>query len=605
MASFFTTLQPRYGDAQESVSPTATSSYEQSVKYWVEAAYEEGVYEQSQSPELREVGKYIEYLNGKQWGNNLPSYKSKAVDNRMIRLFWELIGMLTDIRPIAEVKASSKEPEALKQERILNDTSKAWWLNSDADLKLAMCIAYAILTTAYGKLQWNSQLNNGEGDLELVPLGPNSVLPVKAKNTLESAEAVIYKEIQSLGWFREKYPLRGYLVQPDMEYSQYEMDTTPPSHLSPLLWSNLSGAMKRTLSGAPRINASAFPMALYREFWIKDRSINDTRRNIRMGPAGTNWSYEVLPGKSLYPRGRLIAMGGREVMYDGPNPYWHGRPPFAMLRLNVVPWNLHGMSDLKAQVDLQDVINQTIAGVINILKKGLNPTFYAPKNALSESLWQQLDVSKPGEKIAYNQQVAHEPKFGSSPQVPPVVMPFLGMLFREMDQTSVAGMLNEALNKKQVPGGDSLDMMKQTKQTPVRLKGRNIEVFLRDLGGMQVVNIMQFYDVRRRIFLLGKDGVSFSDIDWDPGTMVPAGTRSEDHAKQFKFMIQPGSLLNLHRTELIMQAMRLRQMGDMSRKGLYRAIGENVDVELIEKELKEEREQLPAMPMRGGKGGKK
>ena len=81
-------------------------------------------------------------------------------------------------------------------------------------------------------------------------------------------------------------------------------------------------------------------------------------------------------------------------------------------------------------------------------------------------------------------------------------------------------------------------------------------------------NIMQFYTLPQRLAVLGKDGLTFEDFDYDPGTMVPDFIHGDDYnqlgdvtpeallrgprprydrakefLRQFTFHIAPGSLL--------------------------------------------------------------
>src|SRR5208337_1117078 len=378
--SFFPSLSPRYGiDPRTGTDdwPAAASGYDQQVRYWLEAAFEEAKYEHAQNEEVQKVTKYVDYLCGKQWPSGRPSYKAAPVNNRIWKLLWELVGLLTDIRPTFEIKNKADkiyDPHAV----VLNKTCRAWWFDTDADMKLAFIIIYAILTTGYSKLQWNEDLQAGDGDLEIVPLGPNDVLPLKAKFDIQSAQALIYQSVQPLGFFKKKFPRRAHLVEPDPSFSRYSPTPDRPGHLPAMLYDNLSPGMKRLVGNQTKTLNSTYPEALYREFWIQDWSYNESNVTVKMGRQNTNWCYEVKPGERLYPRGRLLTMGGKAVMDDGPNPYWHGKYPFGMLRMNAVPWQLLGLSDLNNWVQLQDIINNILAGVIDMIKKATNPGFYAP-----------------------------------------------------------------------------------------------------------------------------------------------------------------------------------------------------------------------------------
>src|SRR5271156_1502486 len=315
--------------------------YKRKTRYWLEAAYEEARYELAQNSEMKMLSKYIDYIAGKQWPSKRPSYRASPTDNRIWRLLWELISLLTDIRPIFEIKATKKDYD--RQANMLNKVTRSWWLGSDADLSLAMTIIYAVLGTGYAKLTWDEELRNGQGDLDLIALGPNDVLPLKPRHSLQSAQAVIYNSLRPLGWFRQRFGARGAMVMPDPGFSRYALEPGRPSHIPSFVFDALSPQMKHVVGEPGKAADSSYPQALYREFWIKDWTHNESNRPVLIGRANSNWCYTVEPRKRLYPRGRLLVTGGEQLLYDGPNPYWHGLFPFEVLRMNVVPWQFWGM----------------------------------------------------------------------------------------------------------------------------------------------------------------------------------------------------------------------------------------------------------------------
>lgn len=567
------------------------NNYRASVERWCKAAYEEAMYDNEQSEETGKMQKYIDYLIGKQWSGRQPTYKSKPVDNRIWRLFWELVSLLTDIRPIFDYRATN--PELKKQSKILNQTTRSWWLWADADQTLAHIVIYGLFGIGYGKLDWNKSLRNGEGDFDLIACGPNDVLLLKPKSKLQEAQCLIYQTVQPLGWFRTNYPLRGELVQPSEEFSTYTKKPGSPSHVAQFIFDKLSPAMKRKIGTPGTTQNSAAPMALYREFWLHDATRNTSNADVQMGPPGKKWSYIVKPKELLYPRGRLIVMGGDDehpvILEDGPNPWLHGEYPFAALRFNSVPWQWAGYSELRNWIPLQDIVNLLLAGVLNVLKKIVNPSLIYPRNAFDEATSADIDPSMPGLKLSWNQQAGSAPQYGPTPTLPPIVLSVLQQVGRELEITSGVAAVNQALTKKQVPGEGTLEKIQASQQTPVRMKGRALEVFLRDLGKMQPYNMLQMYDKKRRIMMLGpKDGTDKYDFDWNPGTMVPDGTNLIDHAKSFFFTIQPGTLLNIDRQGRKQDIYALRKNGDISRRAMYEELELGLDVDVIEKELAEE-----------------
>jgi len=275
-------------------------------------------------------------------------------------------------------------------------------------------------------------------------------------------------------------------------------------------------------------------------------------------------------------------------MDDCPNPYAHGMYPFGCLRMNPVPWTFGGLSDLRPLMSLQDIVNNILAGILDMVKKALNPVMLAPRNAIAEGLWNSLDNSMPGLRIAYNPNAAAAPFYQPTPNIPGYVMMTYDRAAAEMDRTSSGATAASAARKKQVPGAETLAELQNAQQTPVRLKGRWTEVFLRDLGKMDIYNIFQFYDKKRRFFMLGDKGITVEDSDQSPNSMVPHGSTVEDHAKNFAFFIRPGTLLNLDKAQRAMTVLALRRQGDIDRSTMYDELEMGVDVGMIEKNLEAE-----------------
>ena len=168
---------------------------------------------------------------------------------------------------------------------------------------MAMAIVYGLLCQGYLKLGWNEELKMGMGDLEVTPLGPNDVLPLKARTNLQQAECVVYRTVQSVGWFQRKFPLRGHLVKPDPNYSSFSMggQQNRPAYFAQSLWDSISPQMRRVIGVEQHVRGSVYPMALYREFWFKDYTRNTSNKTVFMGRYKSSWGYDVQPGQLLYP----------------------------------------------------------------------------------------------------------------------------------------------------------------------------------------------------------------------------------------------------------------------------------------------------------------
>lgn len=570
--------------------PLSISDHDKEVGGWCQAVFEEAKDELERYEEIVNIDRNINYLMGKQWVERRPSYKSAPVSNRLWTNLTQLVSYLTDIRQSFEVKANNHLYD--NHAKVLNNLVRNWFFNEDIDMTIAMIIIHSALTIGYGRLVWNPELKNGEGELELTACGAMDVIPIRPGHSLQRSLGVIYRAPKPLSWFRDRYPTKGFAVPIDREYSQF-MATSASSSAGQGMWGRawqvLSPQMRRLFGqSASQYRESVIPMALYREFWIRDEQKNTSDRDVYVGDIDKEYGYIVRPGQRLYPRGRLICMGGPVVLYDGPNPFWHGQFPFSALRLNRVPWQWPGVSEFRNQIPLQDIMNNILAGILDSVKKAVNPPLLAPDNAFGQAVKRNLDPNMPGAKVFYSPASIASPQYAAPPVLPSFV--FQTMLYAQQELDAQSGFidLGSVSRKGIIPAADTLEQMKEGQQTLVRLKVRYIESFLKDLGHQFVPNAFQFYSMKRRIQILGGDGITFEDYDYDPGKMVPSGVPAEEHWRSFQFMIQPGSLLKSSRQPMQALFVGLRRQGDLDRDNLLEALDLGGMKESIRKGLEKE-----------------
>jgi hypothetical protein len=176
---------------------------------------------------------------------------------------------------------------------------------------------------------------------------------------------------------------------------------------------------------------------------------------------------------------------------------------------------------------------------------------------------------------------------------------------KEQDMTSGASAINQSLQKKQVPGGDSLEMILNSRSIPVRYMGRGLYSFLTDTGTQVASNIMQFSTSKSRIAKFGTKGLTDADFEQPFGQWfsMAKGMEPEQFVRQAVFSIRKGSLLAIEKNEEVQIAFSMVKMGVLSRKALYRKLGiPTAEQERIEKELLEEAKEKIALAQAAGAG---
>lgn len=608
---------PEVRPKPEDLAFAAKREYYRQLNYWCDCAEEEGLALQQDVPELREIQGALDYLVGMQWKDQMPSYRAKPVSNEFLTMFWESVGLLTDIRPIFHIKDIATDGQYSETASVLNRMATAWATSAKFERTFAFCIMYGMLTSAPCKLYWDPFAKGTSGDpddydITMEALAPSSVIRLGPGGwDIQQDECVIYRKMRTLDWIKRAYPTMGKYVEPEMEKSKYSIDVqSPHGGVQPQFYPPLSAGMKRLL-GMPEKQSieSVYPSAEVQEFWRNDDAINESGREKLMGPPTAGWSYIVKPGQKLYPRGRVFVRSNGVILYDQPNPYFHRKKPFSVLALYGVPWQQYAMSVVQPWMKQQDILNQMMAGVLQTIKKAVNPALMAPKSAINPAAMKAIDSSKPGLKITYGQNAPTPPSWQQPPNLPTYVLQTYSMILQSMKQNSGAAAVGDAMSKKQVPAGDSLEKISFAKNTPIRFMGRNAEGFLDDVGEQWTSNACQFYDAGRRMELLGISGLVKADVDAKPGIMIPAEMSGEQFVRRYHFRTEKGSLLNAQQQEKIQIAFAMRKGRDLSRKQVFKILKWNINEADNDKELAEEAKamadaQAAAGVKPGGKGHK-
>jgi hypothetical protein len=329
-------------------------------------------------------------------------------------------------------------------------------------------------------------------------------------------------------------------------------------------------------------------MTMLKEFWLRDDAVNEASEPVWVPNDKFSWSYLVQPGEKLYPRGRVIVTAGGCVLADSPNPYWHAKFPFSTFRPFRVPWKLSGMPAMKPIMQMNNILNRVNGGILDMIISIIEPTLIAPKAAFPPADWEALDPGAYGAKIKYNNNSPKAPEFQARRELPAFVLTYLQDISKEAEATSTGSAITQALGKKQIPGGDALETIKNSRSTPVRVQSRALESFLRDSGYMGICNMLQFYSVGHRIEILGGKGITSADYRPIYGEARPSGMKPEEFVRKFSFVIKPGSTLAIEKNDKIQAAFQLRKMGDLSSRGLFRLIEPNFNFERNKEELLEE-----------------
>lgn len=550
---------------------------------WLREAIAEGEQILKEDPGYDRIDQAMGFVMGEQLERDRPSYLPQVVVNLTKKSMRSHVSALTDLRPIFSYRSSN--PAFTPQSELLNQLVILWWVNSFADLELGDAIKYS-LAAGSGDMLVEYDQSFLLGDNRFIPRDPRDTLPIRPSRdrSLQSWEGVIIREARTLNYLLRRYPDKAHLFHGHGTggkaagvFTRFrrvlESIKGSPAKGMIATWDEKAKGGYRKAGVVPEIT-------LYR-IYLTDSSRNMTREIQIMGDPTASYSYAVSPGELLYPHKRLILWSedAEEVIYDGPSPYWHGMYPICRLKLDPWPWSFLGLGLVHDAMPLQKLINSTFNDFAQVFSQWVNRVQVADKNAIPEQWFKRFDPRKPNQKVRINPGMGEGFKMLDGPQTPPWAMLWLQFMFQQFDSLTGTANLQALLQARQLPSGDTIQKYFEALTPEIRSEGRMIETFLREAAHMLMVNIFQFYDAPRRIMLLGDAGVTKADLDFDPGSLVPAMIQGQDNYvpeldssqshssrakffhKLFSFYVAPNSMLAVNAVESKMMHVQLARMG--------------------------------------------
>lgn len=553
---------------------------------WLKAKAMDGYSAYKEEPNWNQIARNMDYVEGRQAVNRKLD-RSVLVDNRVRRAVFTTVSSMTDVRPIWDYYTNNSTFKS--QSEILNKLALGWWKDTFADRALQEGLKYAsVAGSGFLYLSWNPELPGG-GNLELLPLDPRDVIPIGHPTygtSIQDWKGVLIRQRRAISWLKEKYPTKAHVLNPTGSWFFEDLRKRPQGgKVYAQVWDVLRSGMIDATSGDTVTD--------FMRIFIKDSSIHRGEEPVTLGRG--NWAYTVFPvgfpnpstgeptteeEAKLYPGGRLIVCTPNVLLDDIPNPYWHGKFPVIKLTLDPIPWSLLGISMVSELVGLQDDLNASLRGMSDNMKQHIKRNIIADRSALDRDSLDRMDSADFGWKLRTNPGASDAVRVIDAPTLPNYFLAFIEFLKGEIDDAAGIKDLQALLSLKQMPSPDTVQQFMEAMTPILKLRARVMEQSLSEIAELMKVNFFQFYDMKRRIRLLGVDGVTKSDIlDYDPEQMVPALSEGDEgytkdldkgkdrierarvHHQNFTFHVTPNTFLNVSHMQKKMMDLQLYREG--------------------------------------------
>lgn len=523
---------------------------------WLNAAVEEGSSWLKEQRGYSDMKIAFDILAGKSPANPSPSYRSQMSTGRLKRNVREIVGAVSNVRPIWGYNTSNNafEPEC----EMINKVTKAVYLERglDSAIKSAMQWSAATCTgwlrPVFRKAMYGTKRS---GDLTFLTYGSPSVLPVQlpANNDFQEAYAVTILDELPIAMAHGMFPKFQERLHPTSSRYWY----------APEIRRAAKGNVVRRMFGRWGNNQTSSLSDLYipiRYTYVIDLSINRTQATVPMGePQGASWCYDV-PGLGtdipvgrdktgnvlfkkadendarLYPYRRLIISSENVVLYDGPAFDWHGQFPAIPFCVDTWAWEAIGFALVNGGWQIQKSIDELERGVMDKHAAALDPALAYDINAVNRNEARTFDPMKPRTRCGFDGQLTDQPFKDVLPEamrrVDPATPNYIQHLEDTMDyQQAIKDVV--ALAKARAMGGGVNDDEKllEADGPIVRDITRSVENSLSGVGQQTKYHLLQYYDTKRIMEYVGADGLTRSTLDYDPTSLVPSHLTDEDASK--------------------------------------------------------------------------
>jgi hypothetical protein len=517
----------------------------------------------------------VKFVEGKQWRERRPSYRHSEVLNLTHAAIQTIIPILTDSRP--NIETLPQEPSDFEFSEVMTQILRAKWdMLGFSQIVAEGIVDLASIGTVISKQEWDEDANFGLGEYEFELVDPLHCFPDPNARDINDKfcrrfQTAVETDLEEV---KRKYPQYAHLLKPnvgDMPMAQQSRIETEDDY------------RVRSVSDFDMLIQSHRPIDADRnnqillvttychsdeveeyEICEQDKDGNEVKK------------YQT---KKKYPNGRKIVHANGILLEDVENPYIDGKFPFARGIDHIRPRTFWGMGEVEQLRGPQEMMNKLISYTMDVLILMGNPIWIVDTDS---GIDPDNIVNQPGLVVEKNPQT--EVRRESGVQLQPFILQTMDRIRDIFDQISGVNDVSRGATPSNT-SGVAIDMLQEAAQTKLRLKSRNVEHWLTQVGKQHVARILQYYKIPRIVRLTGdeNDGKYFrvaidERVDEEnenqtviqlqelgrneeTGEMVSTDVREIVAKGNLDVMIGTGTALPFAKAKRESQAMKLLELG--------------------------------------------
>ncbi len=437
-------------------------------------------------------------FRGHQWQKQRPSYRHSIVVNLIAQNIQSTAPLLVDSQP--RVEFVPENPEDMPIAEILNELSEHDWVRENWLEVLIECVYDKnIMGTAFGRMEPCENANSGMVHIDFESVDPVYVYPSPgARNIDKKCRYFITAIPTPVEEIWKSFPgskKKG--VKADgssfTKSSSSMMETRYSGNSAQFQDMRDPRLAYRDGSGAPDTGRGE---ALLIRCWILDEETMG-EEELKQQEQALTWYGS---SQQKYPFGREIVTCCGRILRDRPNPYDHGKFPYARYIHYIDPRNIFGISQIENQRGPQEAFNKLVSFALDYLVLMGNPIWVIDSTAMvdEENLFNRpgsVVKKTPGSEVRREQGVPLQP----------YVLQLIDRLKEWFEQS--AGDQDLTRITQGVTAASAIARLQESAQTRIRLQGKFQDMFVHDLGVLYKGLVLQYYSAPRVYRITGKDGV--------------------------------------------------------------------------------------------------
>jgi hypothetical protein len=451
-------------------------------------------------------------FRGQQWKEQRPSYRHSEVINMIFQHIQATVPLMTDSRP--RLNFVPKEPNDFELSQILNKVSESDWEQYNWLMVLTETIFDAhFYGAAICSLEQDPKAEGGIGAPCFESMDPFYVFPDPEAREVNDRRSRFFvtAEPVDVKVLKQEYPDKAKYLKADLTDLMQDTDRAATSEMkfrSPTDTgyateygggekedSNKDKALKITVWIAPNAGLEAGEI-------IEEKTAKlDEAGQPAFDEAGQP-AFEYLQ-KLRYPNGRKICVSCGVLLHDGPNPYDDRKFPYAKLVNYIDPRSFWGISEIEQLEGPQRIFNKLVSFALDVLTLMGNPVWVVDTD--SEVDTDNL-FNRPG--LIIEKQKGTEVRREEGVQLQPYVLQLIDRMKTWFDDVGGDQDVSRGVRPEGITAASAINSLQEAAKTRIRLKTRNVDAFLQQVGQLYLSRVFQFYSAPRMFRLTNNQNVS-------------------------------------------------------------------------------------------------